>query len=50
MLVDLYTVQGENLRGIPWQDYPRPQMKRESYVNLNGVWDFTVTPGKKTAR
>ena len=47
MLVDLYTVQGENLRGIPWQDYPRPQMKRESYVNLNGAWDFTVTPGEK---
>ena len=24
----------------PWQDYPRPQLKRKSYLNLNGPWDF----------
>ena len=23
---------------IPWNEYPRPQMKRKSYYNLNGVW------------
>ena len=23
-----------------WQSYPRPQLKRESYVNLNGVWEL----------
>ena len=28
---------------IPWQIYPRPQMKRDSYLCLNGAWDFTVT-------
>lgn len=27
-----------------WQSYPRPQLKRESYVNLNGEW----TLNKKT--
>ncbi len=43
MLKDLYTVQGEKLTGTPWQTYPRPQMKRNSYVNLNGQWDFTVS-------
>ena len=46
MLTDLQTKQGEMLRsgeGTPWKVYPRPQMKRESYVNLNGSWQFTVT-------
>ena len=23
-----------------WQSYPRPQLKRESYVNLNGEWSL----------
>ena len=21
-------------------EYPRPQMKRTNYINLNGEWDF----------
>ena len=36
----LYTPEGETLQGTPWQVYPRPQLKRESYVNLNGFWDL----------
>ena len=40
----LTTAQGEALTGTPWQVYPRPQLKRESYVNLNGYWDFTASP------
>ena len=43
MINDLYTSLGENLSGTPWTVYPRPQMRRESYVNLNGLWDFAVT-------
>ena len=39
---DLTTPAGEQLQGIPWQEYPRPQLKRDNYVNLNGYWDFTV--------
>ena len=27
---------------IPWDVYPRPQMKRNSFLNLNGEWDFEV--------
>lgn len=27
----------------PWQEYPRPQLKRDSYLNLNGLWDYTIT-------
>ena len=38
----LTTQWGETLAGTPWTGYPRPQMRRESYVNLNGEWDLTV--------
>ena len=26
------------------QEYPRPQLVRESYLNLNGYWQYAVTP------
>ncbi|MBQ6332666.1 MAG: glycoside hydrolase family 2 [Clostridia bacterium] len=26
--------------------YPRPQLKRDSFINLNGIWDFAVTKGE----
>ncbi|MBP3685037.1 MAG: glycoside hydrolase family 2 [Oscillospiraceae bacterium] len=42
MLHELYTKQGENLTGEPWNVYPRPQMRRDSWMNLNGEWDFAV--------
>ena len=42
MLMDLYTARGEKLTGTPWTIYPRPQMKRGSYINLNGEWEFSV--------
>ena len=47
MLHDLYTPQGEALTGTPWQIYPRPQLKRGSYVNLNGDWEFAVSQSPK---
>jgi len=31
---------------VPWNEYPRPQMQRESFLCLNGVWDFAATAGK----
>ena len=46
MLQQLWTKEGEFLKNNPdvqpWDCYPRPQLKRESYVNLNGWWEFTV--------
>ena len=42
MLCELITPRGENLSGTPWTAYPRPRMRRDSYVNLNGAWDFAV--------
>ena len=44
MLQQLYTAYGENLKGPPWAVYPRPQMKRNSYINLNGDWAFGLSP------
>ena len=47
MINDLYTQQGEEITENPWQVYPRPQLKRDSYLNLNGRWDFAVSTGKR---
>ena len=47
MLHDLFTIHGENLTGTPWTVYPRPQMKRDSYLNLNGEWEFSCNYGYK---
>ncbi len=27
-----------------WTEYPRPQMQRDNWMNLNGHWDYAVTP------
>lgn len=34
---------------IPRPEYPRPQFVRESWINLNGVWDFEIDNGKSGA-
>lgn len=28
-------------------EYPRPAMRRESYINLNGVWKYAITKSKE---
>ena len=46
-LNDLYTPSGERLANqpdvIPWDVYPRPTLRRDSYCNLNGWWDFAIS-------
>ena len=37
-----------------WREYPRPQMVRANWTNLNGEWDYAITsatntPGRPTA-
>ncbi len=27
-----------------WTEYPRPQMVRQAWQNLNGLWEYAVTP------
>lgn len=48
VLNPLTTVWGENLdpsHVLP--EYPRPQLRRESFMNLNGLWDYAVTNSDK---
>lgn len=28
---------------VPWNVYPRPQLRRDSFICLNGEWDFAFT-------
>jgi len=44
---NLYTSEGEQLSAQPWQDYPRPQMRRDSFFNLNGEWAFAVSKSEQ---
>jgi len=40
----LKTPWGEALdTETPLQEYPRPQFRRDSYLNLNGPWEYAVT-------
>ena len=33
----------EDMDDVPWGDYPRPGMKRDSYLCLNGDWSLSVS-------
>ncbi|MBO5773189.1 MAG: glycoside hydrolase family 2 [Clostridia bacterium] len=44
----LLTPFGEKLdKTCPLPEYPRPQMVRNSYVNLNGEWDYAILPKRE---
>ncbi|MDR2849871.1 MAG: beta galactosidase jelly roll domain-containing protein [Verrucomicrobiota bacterium] len=41
----LMTEWGERMTPeTAWREYPRPQLVRDNWVNLNGLWDYAVTP------
>ena len=43
---ELYTAEGEALCGMPWDEYPRPSLVRDSFFCLNGEWELTDTYGE----
>ena len=46
--VSLETPFEKNMGETPWPDYPRPQMKRDSYLCLNGRWSLSVMHKNET--
>ena len=42
---ELFTELGENLPSVPWNEYPRPRLVRNSFFCLNGEWEFTDSAG-----
>ena len=42
-----WTDQVKESQGQVLQEYPRPSMKRESYLNLNGFWDYAIMGMKR---
>ena len=47
----MLTIWGENLdKEHVLPEYPRPQLRRSSYLNLNGQWAFSMeSPTKAPA-
>lgn len=44
----LVTKFGENTKDeLPFPEYPRPQMRRENWTNLNGWWEYAFTKTQK---
>ena len=39
----LLTARGEAISDQPWQSYPRPQLVRDSFFCLNGLWQFGIS-------
>ena len=39
----LTTEFGENLPDVPWNVYPRPQLRRKDWLCLNGDWELKYT-------
>ena len=37
----------EPLDCVPLSEYPRPQLVRDSYINLNGQWDLATSSNKE---
>lgn len=33
----------------PWNHYPRPMMKRDRWENLNGKWQYAITPATQSS-
>ena len=38
---DLYTAEAATIFDVPWNVYPRPQLRRERWLCLNGTWELS---------
>ncbi|MBO5105420.1 MAG: hypothetical protein J6C29_00830, partial [Clostridia bacterium] len=46
--ISLSTPFEGNMPEIPYNEHPRPQMKRDDFLILNGKWNFSVWSGKES--
>ena len=47
---ELITTWGEEVTPEnAWTEYPRPQLQRNNWQNLNGEWDYKITPDTRKA-
>jgi hypothetical protein len=45
---ELITRWGEQVTSEnAWTEYPRPQLRRDNWTNLNGKWDYAITSAKQ---
>ena len=44
--VSLTTEYEDDMAEVPFEEYPRPQLRRESYLSLNGKWRFSIQRGE----
>lgn len=42
---NLFTPWGEDSDNLLWDEYPRPRMRRDNWINLNGMWSFEDNTG-----
>ena len=45
-ILELETPWEKNMGEMPWEEYPRPSMQRESYLCLNGAWEMFIVKNK----
>ena len=47
----LYTPFEKDLNiDMPWAEYPRPQLIRDSFINLNGWWNLEINRKNKIVK
>ena len=47
-LINIFTKWGNSLdKNNVLQEYPRPQFERDSYLNLNGEWEYSLNNGNE---
>ncbi len=46
----LYSDAGRSLPKIPWARYPRPQLRRDEWMTLNGEWALRINQGYRASR
>ena len=46
----LWTKEGNALTGTPWEDYPRPRLRRGDWLCLNGPWELRSAAGTQSVR